>query len=66
MTEIPKLLITAGILLIVVGLAWKLIGRLPGDIFVKKGNVTFYFPIITCIVLSIVLSFIMYIINRFK
>ncbi|HCF54002.1 MAG TPA: DUF2905 domain-containing protein, partial [Bacillus sp. (in: Bacteria)] len=35
-------------------------------IFVKKGNVTFYFPIITCIVLSIVLSFIMYIINRFK
>ncbi len=66
MTEMPKLLITAGILLIVAGLAWKLIGRLPGDIFVKKGNVTFYFPIITCIVLSIVLSFIMYIINRFK
>ena len=66
MTEMPKLLITAGILLIVVGLAWKIIGRLPGDIFVKKGNVTFYFPIITCIVLSIVLSFIMYIINRFK
>ena len=47
MTEMPKLLITAGILLIVVGLAWKFIGRLPGDIFVKKGNVTFYFPIIT-------------------
>ncbi|MEI4612490.1 DUF2905 domain-containing protein [Bacillus sp. 22475] len=66
MTEMPKLLITAGILLIVVGLAWKFIGRLSGDIFVKKGNVTFYFPIITCIVLSIVLSFIMYIINRFK
>ncbi|MDA1916180.1 hypothetical protein A6279_01255 [Bacillus wiedmannii] len=66
MTEMPKLLITAGILLIVVGLAWKFIGRLLGDIFVKKGNVTFYFPIITCIVLSIVLSFIMYIINRFK
>ncbi|MGR5902187.1 DUF2905 domain-containing protein [Bacillus cereus] len=66
MTEMPKLLITAGILLIVVGLAWKFIGRLRCDIFVKKGNVTFYFPIITCIVLSIVLSFIMYIINRFK
>ncbi|QWG35381.1 DUF2905 domain-containing protein [Bacillus mycoides] len=66
MTEMPKLLITAGILLIVAGLAWKFIVRLPGDIFVKKGNVTFYFPIITCIVLSIVLSFIMYIINRFK
>ncbi|MEH6851417.1 DUF2905 domain-containing protein, partial [Bacillus pseudomycoides] len=42
------------------------IGRLPGDIFVKKGNVTFYFPVITCIVISIVLSFIMYVINRFR
>ncbi|MGG2064257.1 MULTISPECIES: DUF2905 domain-containing protein [unclassified Bacillus (in: firmicutes)] len=66
MMDMSKLLITAGILLIVVGLAWKLIGRLPGDIFVKKGNVTFYFPIVTCIVISIVLSFIMYVINRFK
>ncbi len=36
MTEMPKLLITAGILLIVVGLAWKFIGRLPGDIFCEK------------------------------
>ncbi|MFD0768154.1 DUF2905 domain-containing protein [Bacillus sp. CGMCC 1.60114] len=66
MMDMPKLLITAGILLIVTGLAWKLIGRLPGDIFVKKGNVTFYFPIVTCIVISIVLSFIMYVINRFR
>ncbi|MEI4829428.1 DUF2905 domain-containing protein [Bacillus sp. FJAT-53711] len=66
MMDMSKLLITAGILLIVTGLAWKLIGRLPGDIFVKKGNVTFYFPIVTCIVISIVLSFIMYVINRFR
>lgn len=66
MTEMPKLLITAGILLIVVGLAWKFIGRLPGDIFCEKRKRYLYFPIITCIVLSIVLSFIMYIINRFK
>ncbi|HDX9578787.1 TPA: DUF2905 domain-containing protein [Bacillus pseudomycoides] len=58
MTDMPKLLITVGILFIVIRLAWKFhfIGRLPGDIFVKKGNVTFYFPIITCIVISIVLS----------
>ncbi|WP_242224344.1 DUF2905 domain-containing protein [Bacillus cereus group sp. BfR-BA-01380] len=66
MTDMPKLFITVGILFIVVGLAWKFIGRLPGDIFVKKGNVTFYFPVITCIVISIVLSFIMYVINRFR
>ncbi len=38
MTDMSKLLITAGILLIVIGLAWKFIGRLPGDIFVKKGK----------------------------
>lgn len=43
MTEMPKLLITAGILLIVVGLAWKFIGRLPGDIFVKKETLPFIF-----------------------
>lgn len=61
-----KLLISAGVLLIVVGFAWKFIGKLPGDIFVKKGNVTFYFPVVTCIVVSVVLSFIMYVINRLK
>lgn len=43
MTEMPKLLITAGILLIVVGLAWKFLGRLPGDIFVKKETLPFIF-----------------------
>lgn len=66
MMDMSKLLISAGVSLIVIGLAWKFIGKLPGDIFVKKGNVTFYFPIVTCIVVSIVLSFIMYVINRFK
>ncbi|WP_369902484.1 DUF2905 domain-containing protein [Bacillus manliponensis] len=66
MMDMSKLLISAGVLLIVVGLAWKFIGKLPGDIFVKKGNVTFYFPIVTCIVVSVVLSFIMYVINRLK
>ncbi|CAM4142797.1 hypothetical protein BAMA_21555 [Bacillus manliponensis] len=66
MMDMSKLLISAGALLIVVGLAWKFIGKLPGDIFVKKGNVTFYFPVVTCIVVSVVLSFIMYVINRLK
>lgn len=66
MMDMSKLLISAGVSLIVIGLVWKFIGKLPGDIFVKKGNVTFYFPVVTCIVVSIVLSFIMYVMNRFK
>lgn len=61
-----KMLIIAGIVLIVVGLAWQVIGRLPGDIVIKKGNTTFYFPIVTSIVISIVLSLVFYIIGRFR
>ncbi|MGE5631100.1 MAG: DUF2905 domain-containing protein [Caulobacteraceae bacterium] len=34
------------------------IGRLPGDIYIRKGNFTFYFPIVTCILLSIILTFV--------
>lgn len=55
----PRLLIVAGILLVAVGLAMQLglpLGRLPGDIIIKRGNSTFYFPIVTCIVVSVVLS----------
>jgi hypothetical protein len=54
-----KLLIGAGVVLIVLGIlvAWGVpLGRLPGDISVRRGNVSFYFPIVTCIVLSVVLT----------
>jgi hypothetical protein len=66
MNAIPKLLIGAGAVLIVVGLIWMLggkwlpLGRLPGDISYEKGGVRFYFPIVTCIVISVVLSLLMY------
>ena len=72
MPNIPKLLITIGIILIVIGLLWQVggrffpIGKLPGDIFFKKGNTTFYFPIVTSIVLSVVISLILYFIGRFR
>ena len=52
-------LIGAGLLLVLVGLLVQLglpIGRLPGDIRIQRGNSTFYFPIVTCIVVSIVLT----------
>lgn len=55
-----------GIVLLVVGLIWQFIGKLPGDIVFKKGNTTFYFPIVTSIVVSIVLSLIFYVIGRFR
>ncbi|MFS0861701.1 DUF2905 domain-containing protein [Fredinandcohnia sp. 179-A 10B2 NHS] len=61
-----KMLMIMGIILLVIGFVWQFIGKLPGDIVVKKGNTTFYFPIVTSIVISIVLSFIFYIMGRFR
>jgi hypothetical protein len=61
-----KLLIGSGIVLIVAGLLWMLLGRfihlgrLPGDIVVEKENFKFYFPLATCILLSVALSLIAY------
>ena len=61
-----KILVVLGVVLIIVGLIWHFIGRLPGDIVVKKGNTTFYFPIVTSIVISIILSLIFYVMGRFR
>lgn len=66
MGDFGKGLMIAGVVIFLIGLFWPLIGRLPGDIFVKKGNVTFIFPIVTCIIISLVLSLIMYVINHFR
>ncbi|KRD91795.1 hypothetical protein ASE51_01400 [Bacillus sp. Root147] len=62
----PKMLIILGGILVVIGLLWQFVGKLPGDIFIKKGNTTFYFPIVTCILVSVVLSLIFYVIGKFK
>lgn len=58
-------LIIAGIVLIVLGLAWPLIaklglGRLPGDIHVEREGFSFYFPIVTGLIISVVLSLILW------
>ena len=63
-----KILIIVGIIILVVGLLYPYIkklglGQLPGDIVYKSGNSTFFFPIITCIVISFVLTIIF---NLFK
>jgi len=61
-----KVFIAIGIVFIVIGLIWTLVGRLPGDFTFKKGNVTVYFPIMTSILASIVLTLILYLINKFR
>ncbi|HVW04441.1 MAG TPA: DUF2905 domain-containing protein [Vicinamibacterales bacterium] len=54
-----KLFIVLGLILVGVGVLLKLgvpLGKLPGDIVIRRGNATFYFPIVTCIIVSVVLS----------
>ena len=62
-------LVAIGLVLVFVGLLWPLLsklglGRLPGDIGIERGNVRFYFPIVTCLIVSIVLSFFLWLLNR--
>jgi Protein of unknown function (DUF2905) len=61
-----RLFIIAGIVLIIIGLIGTFIGKLPGDMVWKKGNTTVYFPIMTSIIISVVLSIIFMVIGRFK
>jgi len=71
MTGLGRLLIAFGGVMVVLGIILMLAGRsnvpighLPGDIVYRGKHTTFYFPLVTCIVLSIVLSFIMWIVGR--
>jgi hypothetical protein len=65
-----KLLVIVGVIIVTVGaLLWSGIGtgplgRLPGDIRIERGGSGFYFPIVTCIIVSIVLSLIMWFFRR--
>ena len=71
MTELGKLLLVAGAVIIAVGavllVAGRLnlpLGRLPGDIIIRGKNSVFYFPIATSIILSVLLSLIVWLFNR--
>ena len=68
---VGRALIAFGVLLVVIGLALEFaprlpfrIGRLPGDIYFHRGNTTFYFPIVTCVLVSVVLTLVLWIFNR--
>jgi hypothetical protein len=66
-----RMLITLGLILVVVGVlvtfAGRLpfrLGRLPGDIHIQGRNSSFYFPVVTCLLLSVLLSVVMWILRR--
>ncbi|HEX7075640.1 MAG TPA: DUF2905 domain-containing protein [Hyphomicrobiaceae bacterium] len=64
-----RLLILAGIVLIAAGIIWLVaervgLGRLPGDIVIERGNVRIYIPLMTMLIISVVLSIVMWLINR--
>ncbi len=71
MNDLAKVLIGLGAVLIAVGLLLLLFqktpfGRLPGDILVKRDHFTFSFPLATSIIISVIVSLILYLINKFR
>ena len=73
MTDLGKLLIGLGLVLVVAGILLTLLGRatlplgrLPGDIVYRGKNMTFYFPLATSVVVSVVLSIILYLVGRWR
>jgi Protein of unknown function (DUF2905) len=69
MTEMARFLIVLGLVILVVGLLWPYLsriglGRLPGDIVIERGNVTFYFPLMTCLLVSVLFSLVFWVVNR--
>jgi uncharacterized membrane protein YidH (DUF202 family) len=68
--ELGKFLVIIGVVVVVLGLLlWSgigtgWIGRLPGDIRIERANSAFYFPIVTCIIISIVLTLIFSLFRR--
>jgi Protein of unknown function (DUF2905) len=64
-----RFLIMLGLVLLVLGLLWPWLsqiglGRLPGDIVIERENVTFYFPLMTCLLLSVLFSLLFWAVNR--
>ncbi len=64
-----RFLIVLGLLIVAIGVLWPLLsrlglGRLPGDIAIQRGSFSFYFPLVTCIVISVLLSAVFWLFNR--
>ena len=70
MTGLGKILIYFGVVLIVVGLIFSLsgkipwLGHLPGDIYIQRERFTFYFPLTTCLLISVIITLVLYFFRR--
>ncbi len=70
LSPLGKILIFLGLVLILLGVILILvgkipfIGKLPGDIYIRRKNFNFYFPLTTCILFSIIISFILWLVTR--
>ncbi len=67
--DMQRFLIGLGLLILIAGIAWPLLsriglGRLPGDIMVERGGTTVYFPLVTCFIVSVILSAVLWLFNR--
>jgi hypothetical protein len=64
-----RFLIGLGLAIVIVGMLWPYLsriglGHLPGDIVIKRDNVTLYFPLMTCLLLSLLFSLVLWVLNR--
>ena len=70
MAGMGKILIYLGLVLVVLGIIFSLVGKipwlghLPGDITIERERFTFYFPLATCLIISIILSLVLYLLKR--
>jgi uncharacterized protein YybS (DUF2232 family) len=70
MNEIGRFLVITGIIMVAAGaLLWSglgrgWLGRLPGDIHYTKGNFSFYFPVVTCLLLSVLLTLVLWLFRK--
>lgn len=67
--NVSRLLIILGVVVVAIGLLWPVIsklglGRLPGDIVIRRDHVAFYAPITTCLIISLILSLIVWVFTR--
>jgi len=69
--EISRILIGMGLLLVLVGLLWPVLaklgfGRLPGDVLIQRDGLSLYVPLATSILVSLILSLVLWVINRWS
>jgi hypothetical protein len=67
--DVQRFLILLGLVILVAGIMWPILpkiglGRLPGDILFQRGGAMFYFPLVTCIIISIALTVLFWLFNR--